>query len=189
MLTFNLLPPKRKKELHFYRKATTIIKWFKVLTGLCTVFALFNVFIIASIQAQKIAFKSIKETKRGSAIVSTAQKVKKETMTFNKELQELDRAFPDRTWSALLLEIAKNAPETIRIKDIAHKETKEKEAFLIFGYAAKREDLILFEEALKKSTLLIHVTSPLSNFRKTENIEFTINAELVPTPAPANKST
>jgi len=186
MLTFNLLPPERKKELRFYRKAIAVIRLVKILTGFCAVFTLFTVFILSSIHAQKIAFETMKETKTGSAIVSIVKKTKKETTAFNKELQELDRAFPDRAWSHLLLEIARNTPETIRIKDIAHEKAKDKEAFLIFGYAARREDLIIFEETLKKSTLLINVTSPLSNFRKPEDIEFTINAELAPIPTPTN---
>lgn len=183
MLTFNLLPPERKAELRFYRMATTIAKRIVLIAGLSTIFLLVMGLAIVSLRVQKTALEVTKQAKIGEAAISAARNAQQEIATFNKELQSMTGAFPDRKWSLLLQEIGNLAPVTIHISDLGHATDKDKETLIIKGHADTRKGLIFFEDGLKKSPYLVQVTSPLTNFRKPEDIDFTINAELAPAPA------
>ena len=180
MLTFNLLPPERKAELRFYRIATTLSRRIILLAGLSTIFSLLMGLAVVSLRVQKTALEAARESRTGDAAISAAQKAQKEISAFNKEIKDMTDAFPERKWSLLLQEIGKLAPATVRIKDLGHETTKDQETLIISGHADKREDLISFEEGLKKSSSFTQVTSPLANFRKPEDVDFTINAELMP---------
>ena len=81
--------------------------------------------------------------------------------------------------SSLLLDIAARTPPGIAIASLSFDVAGAK--LDMHGIAARREDLLAYEEALKQSPLVKQLESPISNlFRKTDvNFQFAIqlNAE------------
>jgi hypothetical protein len=67
-------------------------------------------------------------------------------------------------------------PSGVRLTDLSL--TREKNLLSVAGWAAKRDDFLLFKKQLEESGLVNNLDSPLSNLLTPENISFSLTAQL-----------
>ena len=79
-------------------------------------------------------------------------------------------------WSVFLRDTFALAGSNISVRDISMNPQQKK--MVIVGFAAQRDDLLLFLDQLKRSDYIARADSPLSNLFSRTNIVFEINIDL-----------
>lgn len=74
-------------------------------------------------------------------------------------------------WSLLIEELSRIIPQNVFLTDLATKAYNVS----IIGKAGNRDELVEFQDNLKKSSCFSEVTYPLSNYTSREDLEFTID--------------
>ncbi|MFH0852676.1 MAG: PilN domain-containing protein [bacterium] len=175
MIKLNLLPPDEKKEIASRNALRRIIAF-----GSGTLFFIFiflmllgSVWLYLSIQLNSIGDLLAKaETNPESQSV---QEIKKEVEGINSRLQYLNKLQgQENDYSEKLAKISELIPAGIILKNISATDKK----ISLQGNAASREALLLFEGALNTSPDFKNLDSPLSNFLKETDIEFTFMFEI-----------
>lgn len=189
MINFNLLPPEIKEEL----------KWEKINRSFTIhsliIIAMIVVFILLLLIIQLYSVMKLTDLERTIGLKKENIKVKEvknledEIGSFNENLIILDKIQKNHLYFSQVISIfAENVPESIQVirlniiqpeKDKKNKEEGKKNYQVnISGKAAKRDNLLIFKNALEGTSCFIKIYSPLSNLIKREDIDFRFTGDL-----------
>ena len=189
MINFNLLPPEIKEEL----------KWEKINRSFTIhsliIIAMIVVFILLLLIIQLYSVMKLTDLERTIGLKKENIKVKEvknledEIGSFNENLIILDKIQKNHLYFSQVISIfAENVPESIQVirlniiqpeKDKKNKEEGKKNYQVnISGKAAKRDNLLIFKNALEETSCFIKIYSPLSNLIKREDIDFRFTGDL-----------
>ena len=189
MINFNLLPPEIKEEL----------KWEKINRSFTIhsliIIAMIVVFILLLLIIQLYSVMKLTDLERTIGLKKENIKVKEvknledEIGSFNENLIILDKIQKNHLYFSQVISIfAENVPESIQVirlniiqpeKDKKNKEEGKKNYQVnISGKATKRDNLLIFKNALEGTSCFIKIYSPLSNLIKREDIDFRFTGDL-----------
>ncbi len=192
MLTFNLLPPIRKEKRKLQARMGKFLMHTKILLGLSVIFSLFMIFTLVYLEKQRYILESVAVGYEKNPLNILIENIQKEAGHFNKELKDFNENLPKQKWSSLLVETSALERKGITLQQINHTKEKVKgkdkdsqesppqfvDKLTMSGHAQTRENLSVFQYALEASPLFKNVVLPLSNFEKTQDIDFNISLEL-----------
>lgn len=170
MIKLDLLPPLEKKNLYleqiqcwilFYASTTLII--FLVFVGF-----LLGIWSFLVIQQNSLAsnLRSIQSNSWGQALIEQRNAVKKT----NQDLERINRIQKShKYYSRLLAGLADLIPEGVRLESISIGQDGQA---VLYGFAPKRDQVIVFKENLEQSKLFDNIFSPLANLTRQEAINF-----------------
>lgn len=175
MITLNILPPEEKEIIATQQALRKIL----VMGSLSLVFILIFLLLLSSIwllltvqlKSTEAIFKEAEASAQGKAF----QELRKEINKINQQLQNVDQLQnKTRNYSFVLERLTELVPPGIRFKNIF---INENDIFLK-GHATTREALISFKDVLEKSPYFEEIKSPLSNFLKQREIEFSFSFKI-----------
>lgn len=172
MLFINLLPQDKRavvKKNIVLNLLISMLEFFIILAILIS-----SVFIAG----QGILEDNFNEAISQNALINTNfglinQEIKNYNHQFNTAYSLLQKT---TNWSLFLRDIFSLVGADLAIRDIALNPQQKK--MTIVGFAAKREDLLLFLDQLKRTEFIASADSPLSNLFSRTNIVFEINIDL-----------
>jgi Tfp pilus assembly protein PilN len=172
MITLNIIPPELKKEIKIKKIYTALKDFYAVLFINICLIAIIYLTALGIIQAHFL--KTINNT---SLLIKSTKNYEQQIKEINTKIDEVEKIQSEAVnWSYLISSLFYSAPKGIFFNSVS--ANKEKNFIIINGVAAKRENLLAFNELLKKSKYFKNVNLPLSSLLKKENINFTITAEI-----------
>jgi Tfp pilus assembly protein PilN len=175
MIELNLLPPEEKQEIagqKAFRKAL-------ISGSLSLIFVLIFLAILSSIwlysliqlrSIQGIA-KELEATPQNQAFGD----IKKQIDDINQKLQSFSKLkSQEKDYSFYLEKLIELANPSIKFSSVSFDGSKVS----LSGQALTREALLAFKDALGGSSFFQNINTPLSNFLKQNNIDFTFSFEL-----------
>ena len=174
MITLNLIPPNKKKEL-------LLTQLYIVIKNLIIFILLISILIAILLLGTKVILqnyfgKFIEET---TLVTKYANTFNQDIRQFNGEINALAKIHDDHIdWLAFLADLSAMTPADVALNHVG----VEKNKVLVNGTAKTRSVLLEFRDALAKSKILTDVDLPLEYQLKRENIEFSIKATLEPKP-------
>lgn len=180
MLRFNLIPPELRTRFVFLQKAKHFSRYGNILLGLLAMFSLFFLFALVYLQKQQAFFAEELTAVRKTPQNIIIEKIRKSSDKFNEELKARVSHVPSVDWYAFLTELTNLIPPDVALKSIGITQANTSPQIALEGKAPGRQVLRTFEDTLRSSPLVKDLISPLSNYRKTEDIAFTFFFTLVP---------
>lgn len=172
MLFINLLPEDKR----------AIVRRNVILNLLISTLELFVILAII-VSSVFVAGRSVLENNFNRAVGQNALinknfgSINQEIRTYNNQFKETYNLFQKSVnWSGFLYDVFSTIGSNLAIRDIAINTQQKK--MTIVGFAANRDDLLLFLEQLKRNSYIAHADSPLSNLFSRNNIVFEINIDL-----------
>ncbi len=170
MIKLDLLPPLEKKNLWleqiqrwilFY--ASTILIIFLVFVGF-----LFGIWSFLIIQQNSLAsnLKSIQSDSRGQALIEQRNAIEKTNQTLEK-INRIQKNHKYYSW--LLAALSDLIPEGVRLESISIGQDGQA---VLYGFAPKRDQVIVIKENLEQSKLFDDIFSPLANLTRQEAVNF-----------------
>ena len=189
MINFNLLPPEIKEELKWEKINRSFAIHGLIIIAMIVVFILF-LLIIQLYSVMKLT--DLERTiglKKENIKVKEVENLEDEIGSFNENLIILDKIQKNHLHFSQVISIfAESVPESIQVvrlniiqpeKDKKNKEEGKKDYQVnINGKAAKRDNLLIFKNALEGTSCFIKIYSPLSNLIKREDIDFRFTGDL-----------
>lgn len=176
MILLNLLPPEEKKIITSHQALRRILIWgsFSLILILTFLALLSSVWWFLLIQLSSIE-KNAKEIE-ASAQGRAFQEFKKEVNKINQTLQHFDNLYQaTKIYSLALENLSQSVPPTgLKFRKISINQNE----VVLEGYAESREVLLSFKEVLERSLYFEKINSPLSNFLKQYNINFSFNFQI-----------
>jgi len=178
MLTLNLLPPSEKEALAQER----IFRWVFFYGGAVVLFLLLfflflipvEIFIGARLKSANEDLVSFQASFQGQNLLTQ----EKAAIALNQELDQISaRQKSRRYYSRALANLAKIAPPGARLESI---DINDKNEVILNGWAANRDSVLTFQDALAKSGLADNLQSPISNLVKQTDITFIFKFSLTP---------
>lgn len=170
MITLNLLPPNKKRELQLAQLYTIIknlIILILLLTTLIAIILLFTKMILQN-HFNKIVEQTTLTTK-------FSRLFNQDIKTFNQQLTEVEGIQKNYIpWTNFFIVFSQVVPDDIGISNLTINQNK----ILISGLAKTRVKLLEFKDNLENSDLFSEVVVPLENILKKENIDFSIKANI-----------
>lgn len=178
LLTTNLLPPEDQKAVKRTKIAVAITTALWALAGFAAlngILLLPTYFPVSSEEkGLKNALKIEEELERQSRLrktIDTSRKLKSDTDRIQKFLSLNYQPSP------ILNVIHERAGKDIEIETTS---LTDGERLSLVGLARTRVALLAFEKSLRESGYFQTITSPLTNYTREDNINFSIQAQLAP---------
>ena len=126
--------------------------------------------------------KNVLDNYKKEQKISDISDIQKKIYSINKILDQIDSFYSRRPlFSRAVRKISNILPSNsyLEVMSINYSESDDKmlKVFLA-GFISKREDLFNFKKSLEKEPGIKEVTFPLSDWLKSENIEFQINFKI-----------
>lgn len=186
-MTVNLLPEKEKKEIIFERNR-------KILLTLIILFLISSVFLFFLLFSFKIYLSSqvkaqdriILDKQKEINLSSQFQDFKQVIQEANNELKNIQNFYKEQILITPILEkISELVPSSIYFTkfstnwpDAFEKDPNYLIKLSIQGYAKNREDLFLFQKALKQSEYFEKVNVSLQSWLEPEDVNFYIDIKI-----------
>jgi len=171
MIKLNLLPPAEKTRLKWKALTNWLVffgGWFGFFLAVFTALLLGAFFSLSILlNTQKELIQTRENTKQNRNIAEIEKKVKQVNQDIEKIRQKQESFI---LWTPLLEEISQITPSGVYLTRFYYYATSDRVE--LRGWAEKREYLLKFEDALKKSPYFTKVESPLSNLIKQKEINF-----------------
>lgn len=149
-------------------------------------------FILIYLEKKKYMLESEVARYEKNPINARVENIQKDATHFNKDLKDFNENLPKQKWSSLLVDLSTLERKGIILKQITHAKEKIKnkdknslddsfrfiDKLTMSGHAQTRGNLSAFKENLEASPLFKNIVLPLSNFEKSENIDFNLILEL-----------
>jgi len=174
MITLNLIPPSKKKELLL----TQLYVGIKNLIIFILLISIIVAILLLSTKAilENYFGKIIEET---TLVTKYANTFNQDIRQFNGEINALAKIQDDHIdWLVFLADLSEITPSDVAVNHVGI----EKNKILINGTAKTRSVLLEFRDALAHSEVFTDVDLPLEYQLKREDIEFSIKATLDPKP-------
>jgi|GEM_PF-1921732 len=178
MIELNLLPPQEKDELKleriyrwliFYCSSTILIVLLFV-----TFLALIWFFIVVQLKTYTTNLEDTKTSFQGQSIENQQKLIN----SFNLKLDQINRIQSNhKYYSTILMRLAEIIPSGIRIDAFV---VDEQGKCTLTGYAQRRSQLLLFKDALDKSSYFENIDNPISNLTKQIDINFSFRFDVKP---------
>lgn len=178
MLKLNLLPPEEKNALMIEQSQRWIVFYGSAIAAILLIFAglLGAIWLSINYQLKNAAaeFNSVQTSLKGRDLKSQEEQIS-QTNAFLKNLDNIQRG--QKIYSDLLIALSDLVPPGAKLTSLT---IDEKNAVALYGFAAQREQILAFKEALENSKLFKDIESPLSNLVKQTDINFYFNFNLQP---------
>lgn len=178
MIELNLLPPQEKEEL----KLEQLYRWLVFYCSSAILIILLFIalltfiwfFIIIQLKSYSTNLENTKTSFQGQSIENQQKLID----DFNYRLNKINRIQNNhKYYSTILVRLAEIIPSGIRIDALS---IDEQGKCTLTGYAQKRSQLLLFREALEKSSFFEKIDNPLSNLTKQIDINFSFKFDVKP---------
>ncbi len=177
MLSINLLPRQEKQAVHA-EETFRLVLFFTALAIL--VFAVGLVFLMPSFLSTRLAEQEFArslaledETARHQAV----REVMAQARGAEEAIAEIRSYAASPSRASLILERFFASGGGVAIHSLVIRKQGE---LALTGYAATRQELLRFEEALRNSDRFHEITFPLSNITRERDIQFTVQGKLKP---------
>jgi len=170
----NLLPQKYKSDLKKEYKTRRLIIYIEFLIGLAfaAIIVLIPFFILAQIEINALA-NEIEASKE--AIDDEDREMRRRLSAVRSALQRLDSEMSEFEPSSIITEAIKESDGSIGLTSFSIKSSEEASFELVLsGVSNDRESLREFGEKLEANDNFERVDIPVSNFVKSENIDFSL---------------
>lgn len=169
MLTINLLPPQKKKELKL-EKINHLVVFYGSLVILS-----FLIFIILLYNVQLFLSWKINEIKQQITTKETALESQKELeekiKNLNNTLIKITKAQASQPqWSLVIEKLASLIPPGVQLENLSG--NLESKTINLSGFSPSRDKVLLLESSFKDSSQFEIANAPLSNLTKPTNIDF-----------------
>jgi Tfp pilus assembly protein PilN len=172
MITLNLIEKKSKQEI--IREKFLMLVRFLIIFFISTTI-LICLLILGAYQTLRSNLKELKE--QNTFINTDRQTFQQNVGQINNKLRALETVQKETAnWTEFLSQFTATVPSGVRLTDLSL--TREKNLLSVAGWAAKRDDFLLFKKQLEESGLVNNLDSPLSNLLTPENISFSLTAQL-----------
>ncbi len=204
MINFNLLPPEAREELKWEKINRSFIMHSVIIIAMVFIFILFLLIIqlyadiklsdlekTINLKKENIKMQEVKdlenEIENFNGYLTAIDKIQKKHLYFSQVISIFTESVPDSVQTARLNIIqpkeekknnAVQPKKTSAGGTSSQKEEEKKFQININGKAAKRDDLLLFKNALEKTSCFAKIYSPLSNLVERENIDFSFVGDL-----------
>jgi len=182
ILGFNLLPEELKEEFNFTQKIKKTSRYLRMILGLLGLFSLFLLFNLIYLQyLQRTLSEELSLIAHEPSAIAVEQS-KRDIQAFNNELNALAKPRRSFDWPLFLNHLALTIPDSITLERLSVQQRSSGVGITLEGKAPQRQDLINFENLLRSSPYVSNVVSPLSNYRKTQDITFQIILDIKNSP-------
>jgi Tfp pilus assembly protein PilN len=171
-INLNLIPPYRKEEIAAIKFRRFFLLQLSFVLLVIFIFALILLIFneILKIEDDSISYSNLPVDKIRD--LESLERYDEQFKNANSEIVFLNNIKKENFyWSSLFMELNNTVPESIEIKNVY---TKKNQIF-ISGIADSRDNLVFFEDNLKKNKCFDEINLPLSNFASKENIDFQIS--------------
>lgn len=175
MITLNLIPKKLKNKIETKKASISVVGMFIlsfIIVGLTyeLLFATKKLLTnnLEALEEQDLAFEEYFDS---NASVEVEDTIKKANILFIN----IDKIQNNRVlWSNILIELSKNTPEQVQLKEVIF--NREKNVVEILGTAETRENLLNYTDRLNNFKYVKNVVLPSDYLINPENISFKITA-------------
>lgn len=179
MIKLNLLPPNEKKIIKAERLRRWICFYGSAVAAITFVFIAFLMItwliILIQLNAVSANMDSVQKNFKKEGLPQQENSLK----TINQRLRQInDLQEKQASYYGLLNQLAKLTPPDIYLTGIAADENAK---VAIQGKAPRREQVLEFKDRLEKSKYFKNVKSPLANFVKETDIDFSFQFEIAST--------
>lgn len=171
MLTLNLLPPQEKEFLRLEKMSRSAIFFGRLFLFLVCIFAalLAATWLYLSVQVQ--AMDGLVNAEEGGSSSLAARELEVKIVDANQKMKLLSDLQDSQVPAVdILKNLAMAASPGIRFDSLQF-DIKNKKVVLT-GHVSTREQLIAFQGKLEGCPLFSEIKSPVSNFIKSEDIDF-----------------
>jgi len=170
MITLNLLPPNKKKDLYLTQV------YFKIKNLIFFVFLIISIFAITLMGAKFVLQNFFVDTvDQSSLLVKNVQVYNEEIQLLSLKLDQADKIQKEHiNWQPFIHELTSQIPENVILNSLTINEDK----LIISGVAKQRNDLLNLDNNLKKLDSLSNINIPLDNLLKKEQVDFILKADL-----------
>ncbi len=170
MISLNLIPPTKKKELQL-TQLYIMVKNFVIAILLINIFTAI-VLLSAKLTLQNHFNKIVEQTTLTTKYANT---LSQDVKSFNAELNAVANIQSEYiSWSKFFVDFSHLIPPGIIFDSINIKENR----ILLTGLAIERDHLLKLQENLKQSTLFSNIDIPIDNLLRRADIDFSIKADL-----------
>jgi len=178
MLKLNLLPPQEKAILAQEQNQRWIVYYGSAILVILLIFMglLAAIWLGINIQLKSAteALDSIKTSFKGQNLQTQQTAI----VALNNYLKQIENLQTNqKSYSHLLISLAELVPDGVRLDNFS---VDEAGAATLAGFAAKREQVMAFQDVLNKSGFFEKINNPLSNIVKETDITFTFTFDLKP---------
>lgn len=170
MISLNLIPPLKKKELRltqFY----ILIKNFVIAILLVNILSAI-ILLAAKFTLQNHFHKIVEQTTLTTKYANT---LSQDVKVFNNQLNAVAGIQAEHLqWSNFFINFTKLVPSGIALDSITIKENK----ILLMGISATRDDLLVFQKNLETSPMFSNIQIPIDNLLRREDIDISIKADI-----------
>lgn len=171
MIALNLLSPQQKKALRS-RMIYALIERVSIVGVTATLLA-----TIAVLQIRIELIKNLQSVQARQLLTANYMRANKDIAGLNAQIARVETLQKLAiSPGSLLLDITGRTPPGVGIANLDFDVASG--SMRIAGTAAQREDLLAFEEALKKSPFVKKLTSPISNLFEKTDISFSFDIAL-----------
>jgi Tfp pilus assembly protein PilN len=179
----NLLPPLEKQNLlGEERWRASLILGFVFLVFFISII-LILIFINFSISSQATAINAALDSKKQEFDKVFTKEFKDKISKSNNDLTELDSFYKQKTsFTGFLAKISSLLPPEIYLKEISVNPTAKTEnsyQVLLSGRAPSIEDVIKFNDSLKKDATISNITFPSDTWLKKKDFDFNVTFQAV----------
>lgn len=173
----NLLPPKAKQKLKL-----SILEREIIIVGSLIISLVLSLMIFLGV-IFLILYRNQIQVQESNVLLGQAQELEEQVSALNKELanfinQQLEYISQIQksqiSWSAILEKLAQITPSNTRLEFLEILDNKVQ----INGFARSRDDVLSFQRILEQEKQFTEIESPLSNFVKQKDINFTFSFKL-----------
>ncbi len=175
MINLNILPPEEKNAIasQKLRRQIVILNSYALISILTFLVLLSSIWLFLLVQLKSIEkiFAEAQTSPQGKAF----EEFKKEIGRINQSFQYFDQLRDQRVIHSVCFErLIQILPSGVRFNSVSVSQDQ----VALEGYAATRESLMLFKDSLEKSQYFEEVESPLSNFLKQRDINFSFRFKI-----------
>jgi Tfp pilus assembly protein PilN len=173
MIDLNFLPAQEQKTIKgslAFLLTRNVLIWLLIMSLVLVLLLMSGrIFLannLASVQEQSILVSGVK--------LSFSDQID----ALNKTLEEVEDIQAEHIeWSLVLTEIATLVPEGNEVDQITL--SSKNKNFTMNGFSQTREDILALEAAMKNSSLITNLESPLSNLLEPVEINFKFSGDLI----------
>lgn len=172
---FNVLPEKIKIEIvKQYNLRRIIVVLYAIIFIQVIIIVTFLPSWFISLYIQKDATSEVAKTEQ-DILKSEVDKLTSEINSFNSKLRVIKETQTGYSPTEIVTKISEQKNSSVSLKEITYsKQNKDEIKVSLSGVAKERESLLSFVKKLETSKLFEKVDSPISNFTKDKDIQFSL---------------